>query len=237
MPGERSSIIGLDGIHRSGKGTQIDRLEAKLRESGITSLTVRGDGTRDGKGDSAGDPYSLEWQKRSGHLRSKDAQPDDWHASAYDIIHELHGHAASGRYDTILADRSLISRAAFMLYSGANPGRKGFDLEELYPVRDHIPRNRRVNLRQVLPDILFHLEAETPDVVMSRLDPDDPKYDFRVRNIEVSFDNYHRAARLLPTAVQDRIHTIDAGLEEDIVHQQIVRTLGERAILNFDPEA
>lgn len=237
MSGERAKIIGFDGIHRSGKGTQISKLETGFGENDIASLTVRGDGTRDGKGDTPGDPYSKYWQERSTHLRSKDAKPEDWHASAYDIVHELHDHATSGQHEAILADRSLISRAAFMLYSGATPGRKGFDLEELYPVREHIPRNRRINLKHVLPDILFHLEADDPDVVMSRLDPDDPKYEFRARNIQTTFDGYRRAARALPPEVRDRLHTIDAALEEGVVHQQIVRALGEQAIINLDSEA
>lgn len=234
MSGERSRIIGFDGIHRSGKGTQIDRLETRFRENDIASLTVRGDGTRDGKGDTSGDPPSAYWQERSNYLRSKDAKPDDWHASAYDIVHELHDHATSGQHEAILADRSLISRAAFMLYSGANPGRKGFDLEELYPVREHVPRNKRIDLRQVLPDILFHLEADGPEVVMSRLDPNDPKYDFRARNIQITFEGYRRAARVLPPEVRDRVHTIDAALEEEVVHERIVRALGDQAIINLD---
>ena len=237
MAGERSRIIGFDGIHRSGKGTQISRLETDFSENDIAFLTVRGDGTRDGRGDTPGDPYSEYWQERSTHLRSKDATPEDWHASAYDIVHDLHGHANSGQHEVILADRSLISRAAFMLYSGAEPGRKGFDLEELYPVRDHVPADRRINLKHVLPDILFHLEPDDPDVVMSRLNPDDPKYEFRARNIQTTFDGYRRAARVLPPEVRDRLHTIDAALEEDAVHQEIVRTLGERAVINFNSQA
>lgn len=237
MPGERSRIIGFDGIHRSGKGTQIDRLETSLSEHDITSLTVRGDGTRDGMGEMPGDPHSPHWQERSQHLRSKDATSDDWHASAYDIVHELHDHSTSGQHDAILADRSLISRAAFMLYSGATPGRKGFDLEELYPVRDHIPRSKRIDLRQVLPDILFHLEADDPDVVMSRLDPNDPKYEFRARNIQITFEGYRRAARVLPAEVRDRVHTIDAALEEDAVHKRITQALGEQAIVKLSLEA
>ncbi len=234
MSGERSRIIGFDGIHRSGKGTQIDRLEVSLHESDIAPLTVRGDGTRDGKGDTPGDPHSSLWQERSRHLRSSDATLDDWHASSYDIVHELHDHATSGQYQAILADRSLVSRAALMLHGGATPGRKGFDLEELYPEREHIPRSKQIDLRHVLPDILFHLEADTPDVLMSRLEPDDPKYDFRARNIQTTFEGYHRAARVLPPEVRDRLYTIDAALPEDVVHQRIVNALGERAIFNLE---
>lgn len=237
MSGERSRIIGLDGIHRSGKGRQIDRLETRFERNDIGSLTVRGDGTRDGKGNTPGDPYSTHWQERSRHLRSQDAKPEDWHASAYDIVHDLYDHATSGQHDVILADRSLISRAAFMLYCGAVPGRKGFDLEELYPVRDHVPPRSQIDLRRTLPDVLFHLEVDDPDVVMARLDPDDPKYEFRAHNIQVTFEGYRHAARVLPPEVRDRVHPIDAALEEDVVHRQIVRALGERAIINLDDRA
>lgn len=235
MSGERAKIIGFDGIHRSGKGTQIGRLETGFSENDITSLTVRGDGSRDGKGDTPGDPHSEYWQERSSYLRTKDATPDDWHASAYEIAHELHDRATSDQHEVILADRSLISRAALMLYGGANPGRRGFDLEELFPIRDRVPRHRRIDLRQVLPDILFHLEPNDPEVVMSRLDPNDPKYEFRARNIQITFKDFRRAAKVLPPEVRDRVHSIDAALDEDVVHQQIVRTLGERAIINLDP--
>jgi len=233
---ERSSIIGFDGIHRSGKGTQIGKLEMKLAVAHLAFLTVRGDGTRDGRGDTPGDPHNPVWQERSHHLRSANSTPDEWHASAYEIVHELHGHATSGAYSMILADRSLISRAAFMLHSGANPGRKGFNLEDLYTVRDYVPPARRVDLRLVLPDILFHFETTDPSVVLSRLDPDDPKYDFRARNIETTFENYRQASSLLPPEVRDRVRPIDAILGEDTIHQEVLYALGRQSIFSADSQ-
>lgn len=53
-------FVGLDGLHRAGKGTQAALLRAAISENGGRSIIVRGDGTRDGLGLSEGDPYSNE---------------------------------------------------------------------------------------------------------------------------------------------------------------------------------
>lgn len=233
MSHERAGIIGFDGIHRSGKGTQIAKLESDLEQSNRQSITVRGDGTRDGTGESPGDPYDPRWQEWSTYLRSEASTHDDWHASAYEIIHELHDHAISGDHHLVLADRSLVSRAALMLHSGANPGRKGFTLDDLYPVRERVLEERRVDILRTLPDILFYLEVKDPEVVMSRLDPSDPKYEFRSRNIQITFEDYRNATKVLPREVKDRLCPIDAALEEEMVYQKISYTLGEHAFIGL----
>lgn len=64
-------IIGFDGLHRSGKGTQISLLQSKLDKINAPSLVARGDGTRRGTGSSAFDYPSTWWKERWDYFQDK----------------------------------------------------------------------------------------------------------------------------------------------------------------------
>lgn len=63
--------IGFDGLHRSGKGTQIKLLSDYLLNQEIPHRVVRGDGTRAGNGSRVYDPPSEWWGKNLSFFRRK----------------------------------------------------------------------------------------------------------------------------------------------------------------------
>lgn len=64
-------VVAFDGLHRSGKSTQIELLQKDLLSKNVFSLVARGDGTRRGTGSSVFDSPSLWWRKHFNYFQQK----------------------------------------------------------------------------------------------------------------------------------------------------------------------
>lgn len=223
-------VVGLDGLHRAGKGTQAALLHAAISKNGGRSIIVRGDGTRDGLGLSEGDPYSDEWQARGFRVKSPEGNTiDAWNAASYILMRELSEFRQTNKFDVVIVDRTVLSRAAFLLHRGVALEGERLTLEELYP--DNLSgEHDALDLSATLPDIIFELKAATPSDLLERLDNGDPKYTFRARNIKGGFNPASVAKIHLPEEIERRVSVIDASQDIETVHLEIKRSLGSTAI-------
>lgn len=226
-------VVGLDGLHRAGKGVQAALLHSAITDNGGSSIVVRGDGTRDGLGLSTGDPYSNEWQSRSIRVKSPEGNTvEAWNAASYLLMRELSDFRNSGEYDAIIVDRTVLSRAAFLLHRGVVLEGERASLEELYP--DNLStEHEALNLADTLPDVIFELRAPNPSKLLARLDKDDPKYTFRARNIKGGFNPASIAKHHLPKDIEQRVTVIDAMQECGTIHEEIKSRLGTTALRAF----
>lgn len=227
-------VIGLDGLHRIGKGTQASMLQAAINNGGGKSIVLRGDGTRDGLGLSDGDPCSEEWQLRNRQLKSSEGNTiEGWNTSSYLLMQELNEIKTSNtEYDALIIDRTALSRVAFLLHRGVAPEGTRLTVDEMYP--DNINAgNKSLNLAETLPDIIFDLQSATPTDLLARLDDEDPKYAFRARNIRDGFNAATIAKVHLPKEIEQRVVTLDAARDIESMHASIRACLAKTAINNF----
>ena len=229
----KAVCVGLDGLHRAGKGTQAALLHAAITEHGGRSIIVRGDGTREGLGLSAGDPYSDVWQARSQRVKSPEGNTvEAWNAASYVLMRELGELRKTDEYDAVIVDRTVLSRAAFLLHRGIALEGTRLTLDELYP--DNVSGEyEALDLAETLPEVIFELRSSSPSDLLERLDNDDPKYTFRARNIKGGFNPASIAKVHLPEEIEQRVTVIDAMQEIETVHNEIKRTLGTTALGPF----
>jgi thymidylate kinase len=220
----RPQVVGFDGLHRVGKGTQAEMLTRHLLLEGKTSLTVRGDGTREGLGQTPGDPLSPEWQERSRRLKSIDRTVEGWNLASYILMKELDARIHSAEApDYLIIDRGIISRAAFLLHRGVLKRKRRARLDELYP---DAALDDSFDINNVIPDVIFDMQVDDPDILFDRLDLNDPKYDFRAQNIRGGFDSAAQASLYLPKNIEKRVEYIDATQPIDVIHAHVLGRLG-----------
>lgn len=219
---ERIEKIALEGINRAGKGEQIKLLSGIFQALQIAYLVIRGDGTRPGLGESEGDPYSKEWQQRGAYLR-KVGTTEDWNKASGLLAQEFATHVKAGKKEIIVLDRSLISRANFIIDKTGKKGTLSFN--DLYPDLD-----TNFDFDSITPDVLFELKAPK-EVILQRLDANDRKYEFRKRLIEETYEVYYQAKHQLPEVVKEKIVGIDAQKSISEVNKDVrkhIQILGSR---------
>ncbi|HEV7951755.1 MAG TPA: hypothetical protein VGO98_00040 [Candidatus Saccharimonadales bacterium] len=233
LENKKPLIVGFDGIHRSGKGTQAEMLHNAITTAGGRSVIMRGDGTRDGLGLHDGDPYSAEWQARSKSVKSPEGSTvEAWNAAALVLARELDDRLKSETdpYDALILDRTLVSRAGFLLHRGVGIKGTRFTLDEMYPDNEKLSYTAQISLQDTVPDIIFDLHAPSPRKMLDRLDPEDPKYLFRSRNIKGGYDSAMIAAQHLPVEIETKVVTLDALDHPDRVHYQVISRLATTAL-------
>jgi thymidylate kinase len=182
-------IIGFDGNHRVGKGTQIDLLSISLADQGIRSLILRGDGSRPGLGSSEGDPYSPWWQNFKEYVKEFENEYDAWRIGARRLLGEAATKITSiddNMTTVVLFDRSRISRTQMTLKEGL-PVNYG----TMYR-NDGNDEYNDADLQTLVPDVTVYMHAPA-SVLLGRLSPQDPKYEFRRKNIIGSQDSFDEA--------------------------------------------
>lgn len=221
---EQIPSIAFEGINRAGKGTQIDLLKRELSGMGLTSVELRGDGTRDGSGNHEGDPLSPWWQNYSKKLR-EGGSTQEWHQAAYQLALDFMAWKNTTdelKKDIILLDRSLLSRATFVI-DRERPVAEILEVNDLYPIQ----HSEKINIQDILPDIIFELVVPK-EILLTRLDPSDPKLKFRANLIESNYGNFYSAKNRLPALVQERIVSIDSSQPIDVVFDNILETLNDK---------
>ena len=232
---EKPVIVGIDGLHRAGKGTQAKMLQATISHGGGKGVIVRCDGTREGLGLSDGDPYSEEWQSRGRLVKSPQGNTvEQWNAASYLLMSELDGRVSDKKnpYDAFIVDRTVISRAAFLLHRGIALEGERLTLADMYPDNDQTS-HAAIDLPGLVPEVIFELTAPSPHVLLDRLDAEDTKYTFRARNIRGGFSAASIARGHLPEDIERRVITINAAQDRDIIHQVICSHLAETALAPF----
>jgi hypothetical protein len=221
--------IGFEGPNRAGKGTQCALLRNWLTERGIPSLIVRGDGSRTGSGERPEDPPSPWWQAVNRRLHPHDhelpADYEAWNRAAYRLARELVVwrdrvlpglvRAQGRRLGVLLVDRSLLSRTMIPRAMGAT------DVTGALYAERYTTKGRRISPELVCPDLIVNLTAPRR-VLVSRLDPGDPKFEFRKRLIEGTCDWFGDAVAYIPRHLRSRVVKVDASEEADRVFRRVL---------------
>lgn len=232
---KRPSVVALDGLHRTGKGTQAEKLQSSLSHYGMSSVVVRGDGTREGLGLHAGDPYSEEWQARGRRLKSPEGNTvEGWNAASYILARELADRVNKNndRHDVVIVDRTLLSRAAFLLHRGVHLQGDRLTLDRMYPESEGLSYEEKIDFTAMVPDVIFDLRVDDPRDLLVRLNPGDPKYQFRSRNIKGGFDSAKVASEHLPEEIEQRVVPLEALETPEEVHGKIMLHLGRIGLIS-----
>lgn len=206
--------VAIDGLNRSGKGTQLHLLKRFLQDRGLPAVILRGDGSREGKGLSEGDPCDEWWQRFRSRLADAVTSMQRfacWNEAADRLAEEyLHWRDSlmpqqvqrvNAPCGVILLDRSLLSR--LML---AADERGSISLEGLYRTEYH---GTPVTWETMMPDRMLVLVAQQ-DTLLARLDPDDPKYGFRSGLILEKYSLFQAVLDGLPQELQGVTRHVDA---------------------------
>jgi len=226
-------IVGLDGLHRAGKATQINLLKTFLSKKEIPSLTIRGDGTRKGIGTEAYDFESEWWQAHYSsffdytisleeqlyliNLASQRMSRENRCLKERYFSRRIQ--QANKNKGVILMDRTFISHF--------------FVMRQFYPsisVSDSLksinPKNSRV-IYQIIPDVAFVLDVSKEELLRrceSSLDQQDKK-EFRKNNILNKYSFFKNALELVRDSNLCNIHLIDGNLPPLEVHNLIKLSL------------
>ena len=231
---KRPAVVAFDGLYRTGKGTQAEKLQSAIAREHMSSVVIRGDGTRDGLGLHAGDPYSEEWQARGRRLKSPEGNTvEGWNAASYILARELANRVNenSDGHDVVIVDRTLLSRAAFLLHRGIQLRGDRLTLPKMYPESEGLSDQEKIDFEAMVPDVIFDLQVDDPRALLERLDKEDPKYQFRSRNIKGGFDSAQIAAQHLPLDIEERVVRLEALETAETVHQTVMSHLGRTGIV------
>lgn len=234
---ENISTIGFEGEHRSGKGTQIEKLKDELEEQGVAVLVVKGDGRRPTEDNY---PVKLDeeiWKELDANIAGTDSEKLDWDKAAYRLARELvivrdrvlPQMMKEGNYEAgvLIVDRTVLSRG--VVAEG--------DSEEMYTDEmrafnsEGKPKGKEIDVDEVIPDVIFNIKVPTEDLI-GRIEEDDLKREQRLKHIHENEGKYDAEfiQKFLPEEYMDRIVEIDGTQSEEEIHSQIVNRLKENKI-------
>ena len=201
--------ITFEGDHRSGKGTQID-LYKDTYDPDIT--VVRGDGSYQGglEGIASDDEIAFRDHLNERLYKETDKAELLWGIAATACALTVAKPELAGI--PLLIDRGPISRAAFLL----SRGKAGKELiDGMYPGFTYDMDGRTftqptVDIDSIDFGRIVYIQVPT-SVLLSRITDDDPKADFRRKNIREKEGLFDRAVESMPSSVRASIEVIDGN--------------------------
>lgn len=232
--------IAFEGPHRVGKGYNINLLSEYLADKKIPSIILKGDGSRPGSGSSEGDPLSKYWQNISFELHRPNVDTTLWEKAAYILSKEYliwkniyfprKIEKAGAKCGVVILDRSILSRTLIPrekvdrhLWSEKIPS-------DLYK-KPKDWKGREINIDDVAPNLILSLYAPL-ETLVSRLDKDDPKYEFRKRNLINRYEWYIDAVNYIPERLKSHVVSINTDRNPNLVFEDIKSVLEERIKFN-----
>ncbi|MFP4424407.1 MAG: hypothetical protein ACLFP2_04205 [Candidatus Woesearchaeota archaeon] len=216
--------ISFEGMHRSGKGTQLELFANYLDQQGIPYHIHRADGSRKGLDESIDDPYSKWWQVLRPYLMAVDENgnydPAIWDIAyrklageIWDTYHTIFPQqlAAQGKdVGYLLLDRSVLSRC-FVKRREQEIG-----LEDMLRFRDLQGKERKT----IIPNLCFVMQCEK-HVLLDRNEQRNGKYEFRKRNIENYYEDFVQTYESVDKELLNLI-LLDADKDPKQIHEQII---------------
>lgn len=201
MKSNKTISIAFEGLHRSGKGTQIQKLNKLLKQYGKT-INLRGAGSRNGIGSNNQyyDPYSLFWQAFSCF---KYSNPEIWGIGAYQINQECIDFETFLNPNYIILDRCYLSN--------------NFLLKKL----NLAPLNYTYK-----PDLIFILNCSYQSLISRANNDVSSKKEFRIRNIEENYVDYMNYINEFQ--YNSNIIHINGNYTEQKIHNLIRNKIWER---------
>lgn len=219
--------IGFEGPNRAGKGTQIELFSNQLEKMNIPYLVVRGDGSRPNQGEHKGDPISEWWSKTMPLLKNPENKDSNlWNDSSARLARELIvfrdrvlpniAEQNNKPLAVLLVDRTLLSRTMVP----RSQGEKDIP-NNLYP------KDSKIDVNKICPDLIFNIIVDK-ETLLSRLDENDPKYEFRKKLILEKYDWYLDAHKYIPNELQDRIIQIDGTSDPNTINDSIIDIINNK---------
>ncbi len=236
MEGERKIFtIAFEGVHRAGKGTQIEILQNELQKVGIPCISIKGAGSRPASGEVVGDPKSDFWDKLNDSLHEKDAGISLWNEASYRLAREFlvwrdrvlskEVEKELAPFGVLIVDRSLISNAALNAETSTSGEENILTADHIFP--QNVQNRKRITPEMVLPDLIVELIAPK-EILIERLDHLDSKFEFRKRNIEEKYEFYVGLKERLPDEIQKKIVSIDSSNSVDEVYKEVIAEIKNR---------
>lgn len=228
MLNEITPVLGFDGLHRSGKGTQIALLAEDYSLSGRPYRIVRGDGTRKGLGKTPDDPISQWWQENYSTFFSKNRTSEE-NKYLSDLVFSRLMHEAqevrqvldndSEGKGILFMDRTFISHWFVKRQQDSS-----ISLEQA--IKLTCPENgRTVNI--LIPNIsyVFYVPKEELIRRVSESTDSPEKKEFRLKNISIYFDEFERLIDDIPSSLNDKkILILDGNRLPEEIHREILAT-------------
>lgn len=192
--------IAFEGMHRSGKGTQIKMLREFLGSLGFSTEVLRGAGSRKGTNllsTEYYDPVDDYWLE---FTRNRSENLENWIDSAYKINLEIFHFIQVLNVDIILMDRSYISNNFLLTLLGQN-----------------------IIINNYVPDIVYYLKAEKKVLIDRVFHDRSSKKDFRLNNINDNYDKF--TSYISDMSDVTNLVNIDAELPILKVHEIIKQDL------------
>ena len=231
-------IIWFDGLHRSGKWTEIDLLINFCIENGYNPFLRKGHGTREWLGKEERDPNSERWQINAPKLKNR----------ATANFNELRIEAAarlqtelSTSYNAlqiapvakpiILLDRTVISR-----YFTELQFNNKLDFDTMLTFKPTPDSGIMGIQKTIIPDLIFVLECNL-DTLKSRFTPEELTTDkgkFRRDNIQRTFDLFQSIIHNIPKSIADNVRIIDGNRKPHEVHKEVIEIIQRDLPITFE---
>jgi len=194
---------------------------------GIPYLVVRGDGSRPNQGEHKGDPISEWWTKTMPLLKNPENKDSDlWNDSSVRLARELvvfrdrvlpnMAEQSNKPVAVLLVDRTLLSRTMVPRSQG-----------EKDITNNLCPKDSKIDVNKICPDLIFNIIVDK-DTLLSRLDENDSKYEFRKKLILEKYDWYLGAHKYIPNELQDRIIQIDGTSDPNTINDSIINIINNK---------
>lgn len=231
--------VGFDGLHRCGKGTQIDMLRKYLSKQEIPHVVLRGDGTRKGRGEEVFDPVSEWWQENYDSFFKNNNDPLEVHRKSNLIYSRLAREIdyyrkrkllqevkkSSSNKGVLLLDRSYFSHAFVMRQ--LNPD---------IPLEDALkgihPHNK-IEFGPIIPDVTFLFNLPKKSLIERCMNSEDypEKREFRMENISKHYDTFQNISSEMIKNPKYNLYYIDGTPSPEKIHKRILYELNTRNIV------
>lgn len=226
----RPLVVGFDGMHRAGKGTQVMLLSRYLAQNSIPYCVARGDGTRRGIGSEPYDYKSAWWTSKYPTFFKADKSPQE----EADIINETFQRL--NRESTYLRDRFLPS------ISGSKVGVLVMDrtfLSRLSVMRQFYPKisieealkainpKNGIAVRPLIPDVTIVLDVPKEELIHRCVNSTDQpdKLGFRMNNIMDKYEMFRKVVKEVSDLSGLGVVVINGDDTKERVHEAVMSTL------------
>ncbi len=227
-------IVGFDGLHRSGKSTQISLLESRLNKSGIPYVISRGDGTRRGIGYSSSDSTSKWWRENWKYFNESSNREEDLYK--LNLKFQRIGRESRVNYKRRLTLKMkslnltkgvmILDRKIFSRYLTMNSFFPDISFED--SIKSYNPKNEKA-INPIYPNLLYILDAPK-EILLERLKFSTPAgRDFCFKQ-KIILEHYSQFKELLEKVKEDNsIVVLDATKDpkeiSNIIWDQISKRL------------
>ncbi len=235
MSQPKISVVAIEGLHNSGKSTQIAGLYSNLKKDGILVVVLRGHGFRSGVGLDIGDPISSWWQrnyplfieagKKGGDffMDSESKATNKLYQEFFDIKYSLSLKMKRLGFNkaVILLDRSIVSRLFIWHGHSKNPNFK--DLLSFTYKNTH---NKETKIMPI-PDLLIILNV-SQKLLLKRNQNKSERKDKILLNKKIILSRYQDYVKLinnLPKNIKERTFIINAGRSKTAVQKEILKLI------------